>query len=1153
MLLTVFLVWGEERNLPGSASKNARWSQEAGMATRSCRLGRLSAAFASLLLLLTFATFQLNAQMTNVGRISGTVTDTAQAVIPGATITVTSQDTGLKRTTTTDPKGYYVISNLPVGTYSVTAKQTGFGNLVKSGYRVDADGRVTVDFSLKPGTVNETVEVSAAGETVNTTSGEVSHVIDQQQVQDMALNGRNYVQLVSLVPGVALLNDDAMAQTTSLSATSNSVNGNRGQTNLLTVDGGFDLDSGSNGSQINNVGVDFVQEVKIETSNFSAEYGRQQGGAIDVVTRSGGDRFHGAAWEYLRNDKLDATNYFSPTKQKLRYNNFGWNFGGPIKKGKLFFFGGEEWKRIRQEAAPVRRTLPTSAELAGDFSGAGNPLCMPGQVSSIKGNTVTCKAGQTIPGANIASMITPNGMAIAKLYQAMQGLAASFTDAAAGNNAIYQDSEPFNWREDILRVDYNLTNNQTIYVRYLHDNYVVQLPFGFSCSSDLPACPQTRNRPGTSYQLSHTWIVNNHLVNDAKLNASWDGQRIPPYGTLWERSQYGFNIPYVFADGGGRFRASIPGISFGGICGAKGTSCPSKIGSQYHSLLSPTTDIAGQDTVTWTKGGHTFKFGALIVRNRKDQNSRSAYAGQITFSTSSNSNTTGNALADALLGNFQDYQESSGDPIGFFRYTQYHFFVDDTWHVFPSLTLDLGMRYERHVPAYTTLNNFSTFDPALYDPSKAVTVTTKGLIDTTKGGDPYNGMIVAGSQPSQLGIPAGAPRGLYPSRNAFAPRLGFSWAPFSDGKTAVRGGFGIFYDTVEGNLDFDELGNPPFAAAADLQVGNLADPSAGKPPASAPISINAIDPNLKLPYTESYSLSVQHEFPKGLLAQLSYVGNQGRHMIYDPDVNQVPLDTLLSNATGAKLNTNYLRPYKGYAGMNMFLSTGTSNYNGLQAYIAKRKGRMLFTGSYTFSKVLTDAGGGSIRESSGGGNIEYATMRNLSYGPAGFDRRHIFVATYSYQLPKLEGWNGFVENVLGGWEFSGITRVQSGSPFTIQGSTAAGTRRADYLGGNMYATNRGPDQWLNPDAFATAPDTRLGNAGNDSVYGPSLYTWDLSLRKVFNLHAERYKLRVQGDFFNAFNRVNFHNPNSTITSSTFGQVSSAGPPREIQLGMKFSF
>ena len=1113
----------------------------------------LNATLSVVLVVMCMTALDAAAQMTNAGQISGTVTDTAHAMIPGAKITVTSQDTGLTRTTTTNGQGYYVVTNLPVGTYKVAANQSGFGKVEKSGYRVDADGHVTVSFSLKPGEVTETVEVSAAGETVNTTSGEVSHTIDQSQVQDMALNGRNYIQLVTLVPGVALLNDDAMAQTTSLSATIGSVNGNRSGTNLLTVDGGFDLDSGSNGSQINNVGVDFVQEVKIETSNFSAEYGRQQGGAIDVVTRSGGDHFHGAAWEFLRNDKLDATNYFSPNKQKLRYNNFGWNFGGPIKKGRLYFFGGQEWKRIRQDVAPVRRTLPSSAELAGDFSNTGNPLCYPGQVKKISGSTVTCNAGQEIPGNNIASMMTPDGQAIAKLYTAMQGLAASFTDKASGNNAIYQDSQPFNWREDILRVDFHVTNNQTLYLRYLHDNYIIDLPTGFSCSSDLPACPQERRRPGTSYQLSHTWVINNRLVNDAKLNASWNGQRIPPYGTVWQKSQYGFTFPFVFPDGGGRFRNSIPSISFSGRCGGSGTSCPSRIGSEYHSLLSPTTDIAGQDTISWTTGAHTFKFGALIVRNRKDQNSRSAYAGSVTFNTSNNSNSTGNALADALLGNFQDYQESSGDPIGFFRYTQYHLFADDSWHVLPSLTLDLGIRFERHVPAYTTLDNFANFNPALYDPAQAVTVTSKGTIDTTKGGNPYNGMILAGTQPSQLGIPSGAPRGLYPTRNAWAPRIGFAWAPLRDGKTSIRGGYGIFYDTVEGNLDFDELGNPPFATVADFQVANLSNPAGGKAPAAAPISVNAINPNLKLPYTESYSLNLQHEFPHGLLAQLSYVGDQGRHLIYDPDINQVPLDALLSNAVATtKVNTNALRPYAGYSGLNMFLSEGNSNYNGLQAYVAKRKGRMMFTGSYTYSKVLSDVGSG-IRESSGGGNVEYATMRNLSYGPAPQDRRHIFVVTYSYQLPTLAGWSAVPRNILGGWEFSGITRAQSGSPLTIQGSTAAGTRRADYVGGDLYAADRGPDQWLNPAAFAAAPDTRLGNAGYNSVVGPAYYTWDLSFRKIFDLHNERYKLRFQGDLFNAFNRVNFHNPNGTITSSSFGTISSAGPPRQVQLGLKFSF
>src|SRR5258707_3116956 len=303
------------------------------------------------------------------GRISGTVKDANGGSIPNATVTITNLATNLVRTATTDGDGFYTATNLPAGSYSVAAVGKGFKKAEQSGISVEADARLTTDITLEPGQVTETVQVSTvAGETVNTTSGEVGRVVDQRLVQNLALNARNYMQLVTLVPGAAILDEDQLALTTSLSISQAAISGNRPNYNSLSVDGGFNMDSGSNNSQVNNVGIDFIQEVKIQTSNFSAEYGRNAGAAINIVTRGGGNSYHGSGFEFLRNDTVDARNFFSPVKTKLRFNNFGWNFNGPIKKDKFFFFAGQEFKYIRQDAAPVRRNMPTRAERNGDFS-----------------------------------------------------------------------------------------------------------------------------------------------------------------------------------------------------------------------------------------------------------------------------------------------------------------------------------------------------------------------------------------------------------------------------------------------------------------------------------------------------------------------------------------------------------------------------------------------------------------------------------------------------------------------------------------------------------------------------------------------------------------------------------------------------------------
>src|SRR5258708_27089805 len=325
--------------------------------------------------LLTIAGLNVTQAQTVFGRISGTVPDSAGAVLPGVTVTVTNESSKLARSIVTDENGDYLITNLPVGNYTMTAERQGFKKALQTGLSLVADGRLTTDFTLQTGDVTETVNVtSTVGETVNTTSGEVARVIDRKQVQTLALNGRNYVQLASLIPGSALLDEDQLALTTSLSISQQAINGNRSNYNSLTVDVGSNMDSGSNNSQVNNVGIDFIQEVNIKSSNFSAEYGRNSGAAINVVTRSGGDQYHGSVFEFFRNDKLDAANFFTPInngvkkKGKLRFNDGGWTVGGPILKGKLFFFGGQEFKYISQSTAPALFTLPSFAELHADFS-----------------------------------------------------------------------------------------------------------------------------------------------------------------------------------------------------------------------------------------------------------------------------------------------------------------------------------------------------------------------------------------------------------------------------------------------------------------------------------------------------------------------------------------------------------------------------------------------------------------------------------------------------------------------------------------------------------------------------------------------------------------------------------------------------------------
>ncbi|MEO7143633.1 MAG: TonB-dependent receptor, partial [Bryobacteraceae bacterium] len=642
---------------------------------------------------------------TTTGRISGTVTDSEGAVIPAAGVVVRNPGTQDTRNVVTDAQGFYVANDLPVGLYTVEVNQPGFKSESHSGFNLEADGHLTVDFRLQIGSVSQTVDVVAAQtEMLNTVSGELSRVIDQTQVDNLALNGGNYEELMTLVPGVIVTNPDSFSVTTSLSATNQVVNGHRSNSNNLTIDGAFNMDGGSNGSLINNVNSNFIQEVKIQTSNFSAEYGRMSGAAFNIVTKNGTNQFHGGAFEYLRNDALDARNFFAPNNTELRFNNFGYDVGGPVFRNKVFFFVGEQWKILRQQQAPSRTTLPTNAELDGNFNGV-KTLDFPGTKTPIPGDIIP------------ASMITADGRAIANLYRYGHSQAVVFTDKQISNNTTYEGSNPLDYREDLARLDYRINDRHTIYARYIEDYNQIYLPSGTGSSTEVPVTPEIRNRPGKSVLLAETWLPAPTVINEIRAGAAWNGQHYFPQGASWLRDTYGFQFPTLYS--GGEYHNGIPDVAVSGYASAKGPG-----GVQ----ISPTTDIQFADNLTIVRGPHTIRAGFVIIRNRKDQNGQTAYTGNVNFNQSGNSNTSANSLADALLGNVRTYSEASYDPIGHFRFTEPEAFVEDSWHVNRKLSLEFGIRWEYFQPTYTQANNLANCAPGLFDFTNEVHLTPQGAI-----------------------------------------------------------------------------------------------------------------------------------------------------------------------------------------------------------------------------------------------------------------------------------------------------------------------------------------------------------------------------------------------------------------------------------------
>jgi hypothetical protein len=1081
----------------------------------------------------------LSQAQTSFGRISGTVSDPSGAAVAGAKVTVTNAETKSARSTETEASGLYVFTNLPIGPYSLEVTHQGFQRAQENGVNVIADGRLSIDFKLSIGDVNQTVEVVAqAGEALNTTSGELARVIDSTQVDNLALNGSNYVQLMTLVPGAVVTNPDQFSVTTSLSATNQTINGNRSDSQNLTVDGAFNLVAGSNGSLMNNVNPNFIQEVKIQTSNANAEVGRTAGVTYNVVTKNGTNQFHGSTFETFRNDALDARNFFSVQKAKLRYNDFGYTIGGPIKKDKLFFFWGEEWKRLRQNASPSRVTVPTSAMLAGNFAGQAQ-LFYPGTKTPI-------------PNNDISSLMTTDGKAIAAVYRGQEKIASFFNDANVANNAILQPDNPLNYRQNLIRIDYRINEKNSIYGRWVSDRNSLIDPYGTFSSSNLPTTPTTRNRPGESFLMAHTWLPAPSLVNEFRVNASWASQHIPPYGVNWERSTYGFTFPYVYPNGTGNYRQNgIPDVSISSYANFKGPS---------FALASPSTDIQIADSVSWIRGRHIMKTGFALIRDRVDQNGRPAYTGSLSFSTSGNSVTTGNALADALLGNFRTYNEASADPVGFFRFWQPGAFVQDSWKVNQRLSLELGLRWEWLQPWNTQANNMANFVPALYNPAQAVSINSAGRV-VPGSGNLYNGLIRAGSgiPSSEVGrvpgatgalfqqIPAGAPGGFFQPQNVFSPRFGFAYA--LNQKTVLRGGFGEFFARPQGNMIFSQVNVPPILQLAQFENGNLSNPGGAAGVLAPNGNITAIDPKVVNGYTEQFSFGVQRELIRGTFLEVSYVGNLARHLLRQPNINQIPFALNVANLalpTAQQLPNAALYPFAGYTNITQYRSDSTSNYHALQVYGSKRKGNQMFTVSYTWSKILGDS-------SAQGDNPENYLDRHYNYGPLSFDRRHAFVATYVWFLPKLTNMNPVVRNVAGGWQLNGIIRLQTGQYYSITGNTSIGTRRADYVAGNdILLPNPGVDGWFNKAAFTPAANNRFGNTSAGFAVGPGLQSYDLSVAKNFTV-TERFRLRFQTDFFNAFNVANFTSPDVNVSDKAFGTLASAYPPRNLQMALKLTF
>jgi hypothetical protein len=1177
--------------------------------TLTCRFAAVRAVLPGcvvalgLLCLLVVAPAKLSAQVTS-GTILGSVQDTTGAVIPGATVTATAKAVGVTRTVTSGGNGTFSLPNLPAATYAVTVTAKGFETLQRSGVVLSsADNLNAGTFALKVGAEATTVTVEAdTGQLqIQANSGERSDLITGKQLNDIALNGRNVLDIIRVVPGVSGVGNFGASGTGGL--TSYSVNGTRTNQHDFTVDGASNVDTGDNGGTQVTINTDAIAEVKVLTSNYAAEFGKAGGGSIVVTTRGGTNQFHGNLHFFHRNEGLDAnTSYGNLTntpKQLYRYNTFGYQIGGPIKRDKLFFFFSNEiFRQLNPGDVNTYRT-PTALERQGDFSQSVDNTGAPIQIF----NPAT---GLQFPGNKIDPTLL-NADEAAAFTQIQKVLNLDPLPNVTGNNS-YNRVDPTSFShprvEYIGRVDYQLTPSERVFARYIRNQDTQTGPvgnFGLQCLGTLEiAGGCTDKQPGWNLSVDLTSTLRNNLINEVNIGPSVYTSRIAGVNGNISNGANNLDLPLLYPTTADE---SIPDFGFSG----NGQSYPyTYFGSTpWHQA---TTTITANDNLTWSLHTHTLKFGAFYQRARKDQISYGNSNGQFSFSAActgslgclnSGASNSGSPLASGLLGYFSSFDQSSSRPTGYFRYNQVEFYAQDTWQLSPRLTLDYGLRFVSIPPQYDAKNQIALFTPSAYNPATAVKINPDGSV-VANSGDPLDGMTYAAN--------GTLPKGGWNSVGLmYEPRLGFSWDFVGDHKGVLRGGFGTSHDREQGNLVFNTVfGNPALVQTPTITNSTIsAIPSAAQSNPGVLSGIYGADRSGQVPVVYSYSLGIQREIAGGVTLDVAYVGTQGRHLVTARDLNTIPYGTTFTRAAqdpstfaggvvpviepnlppeyaaaGYSFSgqhayqQNYLSPYKGYGQMEYYKFDGTSNYNGLQVSVQRRFGSGLTLGGvYTWSKTLTTS---SDDESF----VDPFNPRKYSYGVASYDRKQIGAINYVYDVPsftKRFGGPHWLSYVTDNYQLSGLANMQSGEPVFNSIYSPAN----QLTGGSQYSKT--PPAYVGLDhqgnlLLPTIGHPQQGAPG--SIRQGGFVTWDSSVFKNFNFgKAEKGRyLQLRGEFFNVLNHPNFgsrdygvnvslpqyngdgtYTPLSISKDSNWGQPTSSfsptgpGGPRVIQLAAKLYF
>ncbi len=1126
----------------------------------------------------------------DLGSIEGVVKDQSSATVPNATVKAKNEGNGSERTVKTNDAGFFVFTNIQAGAYTITVEAAGFKKFESKANKLDAASKLGLDVSLTVGAASETVEVTANATALQTESATVQKQITREQIDSLELNGRNPVGLASLVPGAR--GGNLAGLNFNFTQGPSNFNGSRNPENLITYDGAPATRTRSNGTSLGAADVDSTSEVQILTAAYAAEYGRTSGAQIRIVTKPGGKDFHGAAYEYLRNNDFNANTWTrnhtngQAFAAPIHYNQFGYNIGGPAywpgkfntDKSKLFWYWGEEWVRyVFTDSATW--TVPTNLMRGGDFSEllTNGPSNILGKVVTIKDpNSGVPYAGNIIP----TSVLSRNGTGILKAYPVPNLAVGNFIGTS---NYYITAQHPQHQRKDTLSADYNINDKQRLQFR--RNNYAF---WEYQPLDGTPTeTPKFFNRPNQTNSLDHVWTISPTLINEAVVTVSLDDVYIPvDTAHFFDRTTAGINYPYIFPVGK-LLPNRIPTANITGLSGLTGNPYPSHSTGPIYTFT---------DSLTWVKGNHTFKFGFYFERSGENDNDEINVSacptctnnqnGQFAFTdTRSGQPSTGNAIANTALGIFDSYSELGTRAYTPFRGQSYEPYVQDNWRVNQKLTINYGFRYTVIVPYHALWGNMIVFDPALYDPTQAVKVDPKTGTIIPGSGDRYNGMVIPGN-----GWPSSA-NGRFPAANDSSltylfrngkypnyfsniqwgqvqPRFGIAYSLNS--KTVLRTGGGSFYTRLGVSDSVFLGGNPPFQPTANVSFGSADNPG-GTTTNLLPLTVTTQSRDFKNPMAWNWNFTVERELPLNSILSVGYVGRRGLHLQRESDINQPTIATVLANPG---VNLDALRPYKGYNSIRETDNVASSRYNSLQMTWNRRltKG-LLFGASYTFSKSMDDGSNQRdiIPDTYYAGNL---------WGPSEFDVRHVFIANFMYELPFFHGRNDMMGRALGGWQVSGIIQKQTGTPTSaargtdyagvgLDGSLAGGVGQywvysgAPLVYSKQIALNSG-DQvyYIQPkdasgNALFTVPANgtfNLQKGIRDILYQPGFNNVNLGLFKKFPIN-ERVGFQFRAEAFDAFNHPNWAGFASTDpTSSNFLKINNkTGDVRNLQLSLRLYF